>query len=379
MSAVDDLLKLCLSGGTRFQKHAALREKIEGILGEQKAEASPADTERAAVLVKEFQGKRYPDADAMHAAFGERIAAELAAVRAEMQRKVENVEHSYRMQGRDLASARSESEMLRRERDGEVWVWTGNSDEDDIESLACPVLMPPQTVRRLVNAKDNWSFELDKVRKLAAGGDVFLHQMVNALDAGTPPHLVVESTLLNLSSALAHVGKAATQKAMTDVRPITVRLSFDLDAFQREQFEWTETVFAGQTAAQVLEHLREEVGCTKCGTGELEVGGDPLEMADVFMLVTNLAQRQNEQISVLVRRKFDICKARTWDSDPESPGFGRHTKAAPGELRPAETPEEVATWKKYRKHLDVPKERCCDLDHPGHLTCGDAAMGADGK
>lgn len=50
--------------------------------------------------------------------------------------------------GRLLAEAGRN--LLHRERVGEVWCWTGNPTEDEVESLSCPVLMPPGEVRRLV-------------------------------------------------------------------------------------------------------------------------------------------------------------------------------------------------------------------------------------
>jgi hypothetical protein len=45
---------------------------------------------------------------------------------------------------------KSERDRLLRERSGEVWLWQGDGD-DDVDSLACPVLMTAEQVRGLVD------------------------------------------------------------------------------------------------------------------------------------------------------------------------------------------------------------------------------------
>jgi hypothetical protein len=48
---------------------------------------------------------------------------------------------------------RHRADLLSRERIGEVWVWQGD-DEDHPESLACPVLMRPEHVRKFITERD---------------------------------------------------------------------------------------------------------------------------------------------------------------------------------------------------------------------------------
>jgi hypothetical protein len=52
---------------------------------------------------------------------------------------------------------RGERDRLAREREGEVWLWSGERGEDDVESLACPVLIEAEDIRRLVEAAAAWN------------------------------------------------------------------------------------------------------------------------------------------------------------------------------------------------------------------------------
>lgn len=53
----------------------------------------------------------------------------------------------------DLWSIKIERDALLRERNGEVWFWsTGNpEDGDNADTITCPILIQPETLRRLVN------------------------------------------------------------------------------------------------------------------------------------------------------------------------------------------------------------------------------------
>jgi len=53
---------------------------------------------------------------------------------------------------RALADARLQRDTLMDERSGSVWIWMDN-EEDDPDSLSCPVFMRPDVVRRLVRAE----------------------------------------------------------------------------------------------------------------------------------------------------------------------------------------------------------------------------------
>lgn len=76
----------------------------------------------------------------------EALARLVVSQAAEVDRLTEDLALSER--GRLLAE--EGRDLLHRERIGEVWLWTGNPTEDEVESLSCPVLMPAGEVRRLV-------------------------------------------------------------------------------------------------------------------------------------------------------------------------------------------------------------------------------------
>lgn len=57
---------------------------------------------------------------------------------------------------RDFESVKAERNTLRRERDGEVWVWQGD-EEDHLESLTCPVLIQPEDLKLLIGG-EIWEF-----------------------------------------------------------------------------------------------------------------------------------------------------------------------------------------------------------------------------
>lgn len=58
-----------------------------------------------------------------------------------------------------------QNKTLRRERDGEVWVWQGD-EEDHPESLVCPVLMQPDHVIGLVGEVSRLTTELARLKEI---------------------------------------------------------------------------------------------------------------------------------------------------------------------------------------------------------------------
>jgi hypothetical protein len=89
--------------------------------------------------------------------------------------------------------------------------------------------------------------------------------------------------------------------------------------FQREHGKWSRKLFPDQTEQSMLSHLRNEAGCDKCGTGELHVGSDPFEIADVVMLCMAIANKRGVDLYKLCIDKFEIVKKRTWDTSGEFP------------------------------------------------------------
>lgn len=92
-----------------------------------------------------------------------------------------------------------------------------------------------------------------------------------------------------------------------------------IQAFQREVTEWASRTFPGQTPASKAEHLLDEAG---------ELKDDPSngeEMADVLILLLNLAEMHGLDLLEEARKKMAINRTCTW-GPPDERGVCNHVK-----------------------------------------------------
>jgi hypothetical protein len=91
----------------------------------------------------------------------------------------------------------------------------------------------------------------------------------------------------------------------------------DLDQFQAEVGAWGDVTFPTGTATSVLAHLTAEV------TEELTIPAEPLEIADCFLLLIQLAHKSGVSLAEVGKAKMVINRQRTWGT-PDPRGFTRH-------------------------------------------------------
>lgn len=97
---------------------------------------------------------------------------------------------------RELAETRKRNDLLRREREGEVWCWTGDPAEDEIESLTCPILIDAHTVRRWMARVVELQRERDEAHyKVCAASYVLRNVAKIEVPANAEPGTWVATTL----------------------------------------------------------------------------------------------------------------------------------------------------------------------------------------
>jgi hypothetical protein len=79
----------------------------------------------------------------------------------DLYRALERMKEAYAIAMKDLGSARHAATCLRAERSGEVWIWMGEEGVDEVETLACPVLVAHTYVQ-------HWHTQIDRFRSLLA-------------------------------------------------------------------------------------------------------------------------------------------------------------------------------------------------------------------
>uniref|UniRef100_A0A6M3XW40 Uncharacterized protein n=1 Tax=viral metagenome TaxID=1070528 RepID=A0A6M3XW40_9ZZZZ len=104
-----------------------------------------------------------PDDERAWAAFYVRACAERDALKNEVERLKGEHENEIRFWELDRDKYREQCNRVSSIHKDEFWIWQ-DDDEDHPESLGCPVLMRPETVRRFVAAES----ELTRLRKIAA-------------------------------------------------------------------------------------------------------------------------------------------------------------------------------------------------------------------
>lgn len=80
----------------------------------------------------------------------------------------------------------------------------------------------------------------------------------------------------------------------------------DLSELQKEQWRWARETFPDEQAPEILEHIKEELS-------ELEgEPSNPLEMADVLLLLLCYASHFGVDLMKAASDKFEVCRQRSW-------------------------------------------------------------------
>lgn len=95
------------------------------------------------------------------------------------------------------------------------------------------------------------------------------------------------------------------------------RLVRDLEGFQARARRWAAETFPTQDEASIIAHLRDEVN------NELHVGCDPLELADVGLILISLAGLRGISLGAVMDYKHEVCRRRQWVQDGGD-GFPAH-------------------------------------------------------
>lgn len=92
-----------------------------------------------------------------------------------------------------------------------------------------------------------------------------------------------------------------------------------LTNFQEKIGEWATTTFSASTDKSRIQHMREEIE-------ELALRPeDPLEAADIFLLLLHHAHVNGYDLMTAAKKKFDIIKNRKWQK-PDENGVVHHIK-----------------------------------------------------
>lgn len=80
----------------------------------------------------------------------------------------------------------------------------------------------------------------------------------------------------------------------------------DTDQLAHEVFRWAEATFPNRTDSSMFLKMYSEIAEL------IRSDGEPLELADLFILLMDYAVRKNIAISKAVRQKLEINRSRTW-------------------------------------------------------------------
>lgn len=153
----------------------------------------------------------------------------------------------------DLERSRDEAKRLRDERDGSVWLWIGEPEEDDLPSLACPILMRPDQVRRLVGRAEAAEAEVEIYKARSEKAEA-LEQA--ALKAARKAHEERSEDVRQLHANLERV------TAERDRLSSSIHLAFRAIPLSRERWQMTCTgenidihvqAYVNEQAARVAE------------------------------------------------------------------------------------------------------------------------------
>jgi NTP pyrophosphatase (non-canonical NTP hydrolase) len=83
----------------------------------------------------------------------------------------------------------------------------------------------------------------------------------------------------------------------------------DIDSLAAEIREWADTVFPDRTDASMWLKIYSEAAET------IRSNGDPLEVADLFILLLDYANRKGINLTDAIKKKMVINRSRTWQID----------------------------------------------------------------
>lgn len=95
---------------------------------------------------------------------------------------------------------------------------------------------------------------------------------------------------------------------------------WDIDDWQDNVGAWGEKTFPDATEETIIAHLRDEVN------NELHPGCSDEELADVALLLLNLAHKRGTRLVDAMRLKNNINQKRTWSTVKNEKGFYGHIK-----------------------------------------------------
>jgi Protein of unknown function (DUF550) len=85
----------------------------------------------------------------------------------------------------------------------------------------------------------------------------------------------------------------------------------DVDRLAFEVFFWAESTFPNRTDASMFLKIYEEVAEV------IRSDGEPMEVADLFILLLDYVVRKDIVLSEAVRQKLAINKKRSWKINPD--------------------------------------------------------------
>lgn len=137
-----------------------------------------------------------------------------------------------------------------------------------------------------------------------------LSEYIGSMDLGCPGCATCDKSMEDYMDKI----EAICRGALPEPREAT------LSTLQAEIKGWADEVLPGRTWWQALTKLQmEEI------PELLKNPNDPLEYADLFIILVDLAAMKGVDIADAVHRKIAINRQRTWGIDPET-GLLRHTK-----------------------------------------------------
>lgn len=93
----------------------------------------------------------------------------------------------------------------------------------------------------------------------------------------------------------------------------------DIDHIAFDIYLWAGEVFPDRTDGAMALKLYQEIG------EMIESDGDPLEVADVLIMIFDYAKRKGIQLEPAIREKMKINRQRTWKIN-ETTGTMSHVK-----------------------------------------------------